>query len=190
MSREFPVSPVLSMQQTRFDYDIAPALREDIGRLIEVDLAAGQLFAPTGLLTNDALQDHVPEAVMLQAIEAGDLLKISTQGGAPAGFALISQRGGTLYLDQISVHPDHGRRGLGGDLVRHVFQIAKQRRLKQVTLSTFRDVPWNAPFYGKLGFREIARKDMADWMLELEKIQAESLDVSQRCFMVRKIGWL
>ena len=76
------------------------------------------------------------------------------------------------------------------DLLRQVFLVAKQRRLKLVTLSTFREVPWNAPFYRKMGFREIPRKDMADWMLDLERIQAESLDVSQRCFMVRKIGWL
>ncbi|MEZ6001994.1 GNAT family N-acetyltransferase [Hyphomonas sp.] len=178
------------MQRTQSAYDIAPALLDDIARLIEVDLAAGQLFAPTGLLSDEALQDHVPETVMVQAVEAGDLLKICNGGDLPAGFALVSHRGGTLYLDQISVHPDHGRRGLGGELVRHVLQVAKQRRLKQVTLSTFRDVPWNAPFYGKLGFREIPRKDMADWMLDLEKIQAESLDVSRRCFMVRKIGWL
>ncbi|WP_321488970.1 GNAT family N-acetyltransferase [uncultured Hyphomonas sp.] len=178
------------MQQTRSEYDIAPALPEDIARLIAVDLAAGQLFAPTGLLTDDALHDHVPEAVMQQAIEAGDLLKISTSDGTAVGFALVSRRGGTLYLDQLSVHPDFGRRGLGADLVRCVLQLAKLRRIKQVTLSTFRDVPWNAPFYGKLGFRELPRKDMANWMLDLEKIQAESLDVSQRCFMVRKIGWL
>lgn len=178
------------MQQIRSEYDIEPALPEDIDRLIEVDLAAGQLFAPTGLLSDDALHDHVPEAVMLQAIEAGDLLKTSAPNGTPVGFALVSLRGGTLYLDQISVHPGCGGKGLGTGLMRHVLQLAKQRRLKQVTLSTFRDVPWNGPFYGKLGFREIPRKDMADWMLELERIQAESLDVSQRCFMVRKIGWL
>ncbi|HBT36557.1 MAG TPA: GNAT family N-acetyltransferase, partial [Hyphomonas sp.] len=49
---------------------------------------------------------------------------------------------------------------------------------------------WNAPFYAKHGFREIRRSDMAEWMLELERIQAEELDVSKRCFMVRKIGWL
>jgi len=178
------------MQQTRTDYDTAPALAEDIGRLIEVDLAASQLFASTGLLSEDALQDHVPEAVMEQAIEAGDLIKTCDQTGLPVGFALVSRRGGTLYLDQLSVHPDHGRRGLGADLLRQVFQLAKQRRLKQVTLSTFRDVPWNGPFYARMGFREIPRKDMAGWMLDLEKIQAESLDVSRRCFMVRKIGWL
>lgn len=178
------------MQQTRTAHVISPARREDIDALIRIDLAAGQLFAPTGLVSDDALHDHVPANVLEQAIDAGDLFRISSPGETPAGFALVSQRGGTLYLDQISVHPDHGRQGLGESLVRYVFQLAKQRKLKQVTLSTFRNVPWNGPFYRKLGFRELARKDMAPWMLDLEAIQAHSLDVSQRCFMVRKFGWL
>ena len=178
------------MGQLHDRYAISPALREDIDALISIDLAAGQLFAPTGLLPGDALQDHVPPAVFEQAIDAGDIYKAHDALGTPVGFLLVSHRGGTLYLDQISVHPDHGRQGLGTDMMQHLFQLARQRKLKQVTLSTFRDVPWNAPFYKKLGFREIPRKDMADWMLALEHIQAQSLDVSQRCFMVRKIGWL
>ena len=41
---------------------------------------------------------------MLQAIEAGDLVKVSTRDGLPVGFTLVSHRGNTLYLDQISVH--------------------------------------------------------------------------------------
>lgn len=95
-----------------------------------------------------------------------------------------------LYLDQISVHPDQGQRGIGAALLTRVIDEAKRRKLRRVALSTFRDLPWNAPFYAKHGFREIRRSDMAEWMLELERIQAEELDVSKRCFMVRKIGWL
>ena len=158
--------------------------------LIEVDLAAGQLFAPTGLIQGEALNDHVPQTVFEQAIAAGDVVKVHEGPGVPLGFALVSHRGGTLYLDQLSVHPDHGRKGLGAALIQRVFQVAKQRKLRLVTLSTFRDVPWNGPFYRKLGFRELARKELADWMLDLEKIQALSLDVSKRCFVARKIGWL
>ena len=181
----------MSMEQSGNTYAIFPALPEDIDALIEVDLAAGQLFAPTGLLSGEALNDHVPPAVFEQAAEAGDLFKMCTEAdGTLVGFALVSQRGGTLYLDQISVHPDHGRQGLGAALMQHVFSLARQRKLKQVTLSTFRDVPWNGPFYRKLGFRELERKEMADWMLDLERIQAQSLDISERCFMMRKIGWL
>jgi GNAT superfamily N-acetyltransferase len=177
------------MQLARTSPVISPASLEDIDALIAIDLAAGQLFAPTGLISDDGLHDHVPRAVFEQAVDAGDVFWIS-RNDVPAGFALVSQRGGTLYLDQISVHPDHGRQGLGATLIQHVCQLARQRRLKQVTLSTFRDIPWNGPFYRKLGFRELERRELADWMLELEKIQAHSLDVSLRCFMVRKIGWL
>ena len=178
------------MQRPRNGYAISPAQREDIDALIEVDLAAGQLFAPTGLISGEALLDHVPPAVFEQAIDAGDVYKVDAPMGSPVGFALVSHRGGTLYLDQISVHPEHGRRGLGAKLIRQVVRLARERRLKLVTLSTFRDVPWNGPFYRRLGFREVPRREMADWMLELERIQAQSLDVTKRCFMVRKIGWL
>lgn len=178
------------MGQTQVSYAISPALREDIDALISIDLAAGQLFATTGLITGDALLDHVPATVFEQAIDSGDVYKLHAPLGTPVGFILVSRRGGTLYLDQISVHPDHGRQGFGTRLMQHVCTLAKQRKLKLVTLSTFRDVPWNGPFYRKLGFRELAREEMADWMLELERIQALSLDITLRCFMVRKIGWL
>jgi len=178
------------MQRTRSGYTISPAQREDIDVLIEIDLAAGQLFAPTGLITGEALLDHVPRTVFEQAIDAGDVYKVDAAMGTPVGFALVSHRGGMLYLDQISVHPDHGRRGLGSKLIQQVMQLGRQRKLKQVALSTFRDVPWNGPFYRKHGFRELVRDDLADWMLDLERIQAQSLDVTKRCFMVRKIGWL
>ncbi|RMH64676.1 MAG: GNAT family N-acetyltransferase [Bacteroidetes bacterium] len=132
----------------------------------------------------------MPPAVFEQAIGAGDVFMIHAPDGPPLGFILVSARGGTLYLDQISVHPDYGRRGLGARLMQHVFHLARQRRLKHVTLSTFRHVPWNGPFYRRPGFRELARSEMADWMLDLERIQARSLDITQRCFMVRRIGWL
>ena len=43
------------MQRTRAPHLISPAQPEDIPAMIEIDLAAGQLFAPTGLLTGEAL---------------------------------------------------------------------------------------------------------------------------------------
>ena len=125
------------------------------------------------------------------ASDLATLIEVDRAGsGIPVGFALVSLRGGTLYLDQISVHPDHGRQGLGAALLGRVVDEARTRKLRRVTLSTFRDLPWNGPFYARHGFREIKRSDMANWMLDLERIQAEDLDISKRCFMVRKLGWL
>jgi GNAT superfamily N-acetyltransferase len=180
----------MSMQQATSRYGIEDASVSEVDVLVEVDRAASTLFEPTGLLSEEALNDHVPVEILASAAENGDLFTARLESGQPVGFALVSLRGGMLYLDQISVHPDHGKRGIGAALLTRVIDEAKRRKLRRVSLSTFRDLPWNGPFYAKHGFREIKRGDMADWMLKLERIQAEELDVSQRCFMVRKIGWL
>lgn len=178
------------MRRLPEDYAISRSTQDEIPALIAVDLAAGSLFADTGLLSEEALTDHVPPEVFEQAIAASDLIVARGPAREPVGFALTSRRGGTLYLDQISVHPGHGRKGIGAVLVGRVIAEARLRRLCCVTLSTFRDLAWNGPFYRRLGFREIARPKLADWMLELETVQAASLDVSLRCFMMRKVGWL
>lgn len=178
------------MQRAVKGYDISAAKRSEVDALIEIDKAASTLFAPTGLLSEEALEDHVPADVLVHAAEIEDLFVARHFKDGPIGFALVSPRGGTLYLDQISVHPDHGRQGVGAALVRRVIAEARARKIRRVTLSTFRDLPWNGPFYRKMGFREMKRRELAGWMLELEAIQAESLDTSKRCFMVRKTGWL
>jgi len=181
----------MSMRRLPGGYSISGAAAAEIPALIAIDLAAGQLFAGTGMLPDEALDDHVPADILEEAIPGGHLAVVRDRDGVPAGFVMTSPRPGMLYLDQISVHPAHGRRGLGAALVKWVVKDARRRGRRSVTLSTFRKVPWNGPFYRKLGFRELPRKRMAFWMLEIESLQAEKgLDVTQRCFMQRKVGWL
>lgn len=170
-------------------YRITRADAEEVEALIAVNLASDRLFAGTGLVPEDALEDHVPADILRQAIAQRHVFVVRDGYGKPVGFSLTSLRGGTLYLDQLSVHPDHGRKGLGAALVRRVLSDARDRRVSTVTLSTFREPAWNGPFYRRLGFREIPRKRMADWMLELEDAQRATLDVDKRCFMRRRVGW-
>lgn len=172
------------MQLKNLPYDITRADRADIPRLVEVDIAANGLFRETGLVGADGLGQHVPAEVFEAAIDAREVFAMRHRWTARAdGFTLTSVRADTLYLDQVSVHPDHGRQGLGAQLVRRVIEDARTRRLTSVTLSTFREPAWNAPFYRQLGFREIRRERLSDWMLDIETAQAETLDVSARCFM-------
>lgn len=168
-------------------YTLTRADAADIADLIAIQIASDTLFAGTGLVAETALDDHIPEDLLASAVAARHVFiaRDDTQGW-PVGFTLTSERGSTLYLDQVSVHPDHGRRGIGRALVARVIDDARDRGLKSVTLSTFRDVAWNGPFYRKLGFREIPPAKRADWMNELEALQAETLDVSKRCFMRRR----
>ena len=62
----------------------------------------------------------------------------------------------TAHLAEIDVLPAHGRRGLGTRLVEEVCHWAASAGYESVTLTTFRDVPWNMPFYERLGFRVVA----------------------------------
>jgi GNAT superfamily N-acetyltransferase len=73
--------------------------------------------------------------------------------GTIAAFALCKEVDGAAYLAEIDVHPEHARQGLG----RALFEVLKQRARAQgytaMLLTTFRDVPWNAPYYERWGFR-------------------------------------
>lgn len=178
------------MQALPDDYTITPGNVAEIGQLVEIDKAASELFRGSELLKPEALDDHVPPDVFATCIESGDAYIVRGPDQRPVGFAITSARKGSLYLDQISVDPAHGKKGLGRALVAEVVRDAKARGFRRVTLSTFRDLPWNGPFYRSCGFREIPRRKLKDWMLELEAVQAEDLDISARCFMQYKTGWL
>ncbi len=168
-------------------YSITTAELDDIPALISVDKAASALFAPTGLLEPEALDDHVPADVFETEIPSGNVFAARNQHGWAIGFALVRLRGSGLYLDQVSVHPDHGQMGIGRALVIRVLTEAEARKLPHVSLSTFRDLPWNGPFYASMGFKEIAADRLEPYMKDIEEAQRPFMDVSERCFMRRKV---
>ena len=50
------------------------------------------------------------------------------------------------------VHPDYGRRGIGTALLTAACAYAQEHGSPWITLTTFRDLPWNAPWYARHGF--------------------------------------
>jgi ribosomal protein S18 acetylase RimI-like enzyme len=76
--------------------------------------------------------------------------------GAVVGFALACVVDGEGHLDELAVAPAHGRRGVGRTLVDEAVAWAGAQGLPAVTLTTFRDVPWNCRYYEKLGFHTVA----------------------------------
>ncbi|AXB46984.1 GNAT family N-acetyltransferase [Amycolatopsis albispora] len=76
-------------------------------------------------------------------------------GTPPAGFARVEVVDGNAHLEQLAVHPAHFRRGIGTQLVRAVLDWARAEGFGAVTLCTFADIPWNGPFYRKLGFTDL-----------------------------------
>jgi ribosomal protein S18 acetylase RimI-like enzyme len=77
-------------------------------------------------------------------------------GGSIIGFAVAWVVDGDGHLDELAVVPEHGRRGVGRALVDQVVAWTVAQGLTSITLTTFRDVPWNAPYYEKLGFHIVS----------------------------------
>ena len=69
--------------------------------------------------------------------------------------AASTRIGGGAHLEQLSVHPDHGGRGIGRALLRAGCDWAGAHGYPELTLATYRDVPWNGPFYASEGFVEV-----------------------------------
>ena len=155
--------------------------------MIEVDKAASSLFESTGLLSDEALAGHVPAEALLDAVDAGWMLAAEVSDRAVAGFVMASLRDRGLYVDQLSVAPEHGRQGIGRALMMHLEDRAREQRIFEITLSTFRDLPWNAPFYESLGFRHLKRSQLSAFMLDIEAAQAQFMDVSKRTFMRKRL---
>lgn len=82
------------------------------------------------------------------------LVASETIDGDAAGFVHVIETAGIAHLEQLSVLPDHSRRGFGRALVVAAKTEAKHRGYSKMALRTYGDVPWNAPFYSTCGFVE------------------------------------
>ncbi len=81
-------------------------------------------------------------------------------GRPPVGFAhVLEEEDGAAHLQQLVVDPAHARRGLGSALVDAACAEATRRGHDRLSLTTFRDVIFNRPFYERLGFVVVDEPD-------------------------------
>jgi N-acetylglutamate synthase-like GNAT family acetyltransferase len=73
----------------------------------------------------------------------------------------------------MDVHPDYGRRGIGTALVNTVVRWAELQGFDELTLITFRHLPWNAAFYAALGFEIVPGDLLGDGMVDLLQQEAK-----------------
>jgi GNAT superfamily N-acetyltransferase len=102
----------------------------------------------------------------------------------PIGFATTEPFDDALHLWALAVRLEAQKRGAGRALVQAVIADARARGLPAVTLTTFRDIPWNGPFYASLGFVGVPQDGANPRLAGLRAHEAGlSLDVDRRCAM-------
>ncbi len=140
------------MTVTSVDHAVRPARRRDLTHLGPLEDSGLALFEEhLGDLSGTALA--APAASGEQRAEKDGFILVA--GDPPVGFAHVLFLEGHAPLEQLSVHPDHGRRGIGAALVEAVCERLAAHGHGAITLMTYADLPWNAPFYARLGFVEV-----------------------------------
>jgi GNAT superfamily N-acetyltransferase len=125
------------------------ARAEDLPLLAAIEDAGDALFAERfGPLDWPAASSGEERAA-----EPGILLVAVEDDGTVVGFSHVLDLDGHWYLEQIAVDPRHGRQGIGGALLEATHAELARRDGREVTLTTYADVPWNAPFYAHHGYR-------------------------------------
>lgn len=175
------------MDFTISGYSICLARTEHISALSAIELAAAEL-----------LRGHAPESVLAETTDERSFadaardgcLWVASTGNTPVGFALVKMLADDLpHLEEIDVHPSHGRRGLGTALVREVCEWATLSGYFMLTLTTFRAVTWNLPFYARLGFEEISQQTLRPELVAVVSEEADrGLDPRTRAVMGYRCG--
>lgn len=141
-------------------YRILQARPEHMAALPEIERAAADIYPeevlPQGLRAQTSSIEDFESARRL-----GLLWVAVAADGSPVGFALAEDHGIDLHSDELDMHPAYQRRGIGRALVGAVCQAAWEAGHRGVTLTTYADIPWNAPWYERLGFRVVAPEEVS-----------------------------
>jgi GNAT superfamily N-acetyltransferase len=129
---------------------IRPVRPDELALLPELEAAADTVFEPLGIGPLPGPGTAEEFAAALVVLVAGD---------PPIGLCRLDDVAGDAHLEQLSVRPEHAGRGIGRSLLRAAFVWARARDYGELTLATYRDIPWNGPFYASEGFVEVGPAD-------------------------------
>jgi GNAT superfamily N-acetyltransferase len=163
---------------------VRQARPEDVGRVQAIQLAAGNAFRDIGM---PAVADSPPlPAESLSGYRrAGRAWVAVDEYDDPIGFVVADVVDDRAHIEQVSVHPAHARQRIGAMLLDHVANWAAENGLTGLTLITFRGVPWNAPYYERLGFRELADTEVTPGLAARKA--AEGGNLAARVCMLREL---
>jgi len=135
---------------------------------------------PAWLLTDaspaDAWRPHLNAGTLWAAEVDGDVV----------GYLAGRVDGPRLHIDEVDVLRTHQGRGIGRALLETAAAYARLQGLRELTLTTFRNVPWNAPFYASFGFREWD-PDEAPASIRQALIYEAAKGLENRCAMVMRL---
>jgi N-acetylglutamate synthase-like GNAT family acetyltransferase len=79
------------------------------------------------------------------------------------GFVALRILDGLEFVAKIAVRQQYQKLGIGSSLIKRAeAEVLSSQKTPSLTLTTFRDVPWNGKWYAKFGFRELSREGITE----------------------------
>jgi GNAT superfamily N-acetyltransferase len=166
---------------------IRRARPEELPLLQDIEQAAGECFREIGM--PEIAADEPPPLDDLERYQRAGLAWVAVDGAdAPVAYLIAERIDDALHIEQVSVHPAAARRGIGRALIDHLAGVATAQGLPALTLTTFADVPWNAPYYARCGFQPLADAESGPGLREVRAAEAaHGLDRWPRLAMRRPV---
>lgn len=149
--------------------------------MAQVERSGDQRFAGGDLdwLTREP---PTPSDWLAPYCDAGSVL-LAERAGEILGFVASGPRDGDWVIFQISVGLEAQGKGVGKALMLATLEQGRAMNCAAAILTTYRDVAWNAPWYSRFGFEEVA-PDFSPMIVRMRGNEAaHGHDMSRRCAM-------
>lgn len=168
-------------------YSIRRAEPAELARLPELERAAARRFVASS--HPHAAEMPPLDVDTLEAAHAAAGVWVVVAGDALVGFVAVEPMGADRFVLELDVHPGHAGHGLGARLLEAAATDARNAGATRLLLRTFVDVPWNAPYYARLGFVALAEHETPpEVCARVVHERAVGLDPARRLTMARVLG--
>lgn len=180
-------APRSHVPRSKLDFTVRTARKEDIPLLGPVEQSAAQLFRTVNL-GHLASGRVISQSRLLEMADSNHIWVAIDKLGQPIGFAAGENIDGNFHIVEISVAQEYQRNGVGKALMSEMIGQAKGENFKAITLTTYRNLPWNERWYSKMGFSEAEIEDMGTELSTLWSIEnQQGHDMDLRCIMKRSL---
>ncbi|HEX2594235.1 MAG TPA: GNAT family N-acetyltransferase [Rhizomicrobium sp.] len=163
------------------------ARAEEAVLLPAVEQSAGGLFRTLPDLAWIADDQNQPAEAYLPLIANGSVWVAADAAAGLVGLIMCEAFEDGLHVWELAVADGFQGRGIGRALLDAAVAFARDAGLRSVTLTTFRHVVWNGPFYARYGFVELACETMGARLAEDVRLEEER-GLPNRCAMVLSLA--
>ena len=170
-------------------FTIRTANRDDLQMLPAIEIAAGDSFRDLGMVA--VAEDEPMSAIALAEYQLNGRCWVAEATAGPGlvlGYLIAQEVDGCCHIEQVTVHPDAAGNGIGRCLLGWAERWGSGNGMAASTLTTFVDVPWNGPYYLRLGYRYLEKSEETPSLRAIRNAEREQgLDRWPRACMRREI---